>query len=990
MRLVSLRGRGIGPAFRASEFNLDLAKIPGKLLAVVGANGAGKTTMLGCWPGALYRDIATRGSLVDLAKAAGVKDAFVEAVVETPRRLTIRITADGVSKAGGSEAIVLDEAGAPVLSTTSVKAFDAWAAVHLPPRAVFDSTMFTAQGSSGWVGMTAAERKAVVLRTLGVERLEALAEKAREHARDASNAIATLGTRIDAERSSSALTAGADEALSNARALVGTREAALKNAQAELTASREKHATLVAAFNDAEAARKRRDGATSALAAARQSHDALVRRGNDQRAVLADAEKVRAAEKEVERLDVEIAKANAAVSTAEAACVEAKRAMKDADAAVLAIEQRAADASAAESVASERIAALTFRANALRPDVANAAAVRQAVADLPAREAALRDAVTVEAEAVEKARELQAALSDALRRHGDATRRHQAAASRETSERARTVELPAAQAAREQVEPLRASASAISDDHAAAWAALEKLQNGTMTIATRRIDGLRGGLKRLVALGRPPHSYSGADLADGAQDCLTADDDEVAAFNESPGKITAAQEKWRAIGAKHKTAYEAYQAAETLVARIPDLERSQREADAALAERDAAAADAKSASDVIADTNTKLAAHRLTVETATDARRTAEQLAAQTRLKADGLSAVVAAETALAEIERQIPTHEAAGAEARAQFDAATVDAEAADDRAHEARMHEAECYATALRASSDRAKLIDARKAAGTVAARAPAITAAEAVLSEIEGRFPDSERAVTRAQAELALCPEVPAVAPVPDLAAQEAAVAAAETRLTEARNAEARAEKTLEDAAAAAARVAALEAERAAMDEDLADWNKLAEDLGQRGLIAMEVDAAGPELSAIATQLVHECFGVRWTLTIETTRAKASGDGSVEVCDVRVLDTKDGTEVPIEKKSGGQLVILSQAVRLALMTVACRRSGVVGATLVLDESGAALDEESRPAFVSMLRRAAELVNADKVLIVTHDSTVADLCDARVRVDGGRVTVN
>lgn len=76
----------------------------------------------------------------------------------------------------------------------------------------------------------------------------------------------------------------------------------------------------------------------------------------------------------------------------------------------------------------------------------------------------------------------------------------------------------------------------------------------------------------------------------------------------------------------------------------------------------------------------------------------------------------------------------------------------------------------------------------------------------------------------------------------------------------------------------------------------------------------------------------------------------------------------------------MILGEPVSLALTMLGCRRMGVERPTLVRDESGAALDAQNARAYVAMLRRAASLINADKVLIVSHSADVVSLADARI----------
>ena len=193
----------------------------------------------------------------------------------------------------------------------------------------------------------------------------------------------------------------------------------------------------------------------------------------------------------------------------------------------------------------------------------------------------------------------------------------------------------------------------------------------------------------------------------------------------------------------------------------------------------------------------------------------------------------------------------------------------------------------------------------------------------------------------------------------------------------------------AGAADERRAALTAELAALVEHQADWSLVADALGRDGLQAAEIDAAGPELTELVNDLLRTCVGPRWTVTIETQKLSADGKRMLEGCEVRVLDTVAGREGAAETFSGGERVLLGEAVSLALSMLACRRAGLVGVTLVRDETGAALDPANGRAYVAMLRRAAELVGARQTLFVTHSADLADLADARIVVGGGTAVV-
>jgi DNA repair exonuclease SbcCD ATPase subunit len=835
MRLLSLRVRGIGPAFRASEATLDLEKLPGALVAVIGANGAGKSSFLGAWPGALYREIPTRGTLVEMARVAGVRDAFVEAVVETPRRFTIRMTADGISKEGKSEATVLDEAGAPALASSSVRAFDAWAAQHLPSREVFESTLYMAQGSTGWIGLTTAQRKAVVLKALGVERLEVLAERARAHANAARNTIAALEARLREAREKT--DAGAEDRLTKARDAAVQCDRDVQAAQVALEQVRATHAAAVAAWKDVEAARARRAAAVKARDDANAAADGLSRRAAQQRHLLADRETVAVAA-------ASIPGRRAAVDESNRRLNETKALVRETTALVATLKK---DIAAAES----RWTAAEQRRQRAEKAAAGIAVAEAAEAALPEKRAAVESAET----AVAAQRERIAGIERAI----------------------------------------------------------EGLTGATLDVAGKRIGRLRDGLTDIEDA---PADTTSEAFRERASEYLVEDDGTAKDAVEAPAKL------------------------------------NDERAGLTIAKRDL-----------------------VNLETGPTGVRGARE-------------AVAAAEKVAASLE-SLRTHAAEANDAR---DATVVERATLDELRGKLKDEEVR---VGLQQHAEKAELETYARAANEltdaerIAARASAIAAAEAALAEIDGQIPAAEQAVRDAETALAKAPEPAAAEPPLDVATEEQLVRDAEERRNAARKAETLAEGAVAAAVEVRSRVSAIEGELAATHEDLADWTRLADEIGQKGLIAHEVDAAGPEWSALSTDLLHAAFGARYSMTITTTREKADGSGVVEVCECRVLDTHDGTDALLEEKSGGQRVFLGIALRLGLLALSCRRSGATRPTLVLDEAGAALDEQSREHFVAMLRRVAQLLDA-RILLVTHDATTAALCDARVRVADGAVTVD
>lgn len=220
-------------------------------------------------------------------------------------------------------------------------------------------------------------------------------------------------------------------------------------------------------------------------------------------------------------------------------------------------------------------------------------------------------------------------------------------------------------------------------------------------------------------------------------------------------------------------------------------------------------------------------------------------------------------------------------------------------------------------------------------------------------------------------------------------EARVASLETKVRGAHVMVKVAEAQLAQAHESAKKLAGWEADRAPLEQDLADWTLLAEALGVDGVQSLMVDSAGPELTAITNDLLHSSFGSRWTVTIETTKQSSDGKKQLECCEFRVFDEVDGVEKKGERLSEGQAVPVNEAISLAFAVLLCRRWGIEDVDLIRDEAGAALDPSSARNYIRMLRRACEMVSISHVYFVSHDPQIQELADARILVSDGKVQV-
>lgn len=804
MRLESLRIRNIG-GFQ--DVALDVTGLPGKLVAVTGENGAGKSTLLGLFPAAMYRTIPTRGPLAGLATA---RDSLIEAKVVNGKAFTITQHVDGIAKKG--EALVVDADGAPVLADSKVRTFDGWASSYLPAPEVFFSSVFSAQKSQGLVAMKEGERKGVLLRALGVERLEAQAEYWREQAREAKAQLTTATTRVADELDRGVDVTTAQEQLDAARAQVTTTAAETQVAEDALATLRLEVAQVEAMRAEAQRIGTHRADLTAELAAAEVTIAGLELKLTNNRAVIDQAAEIRQAVADAERIDGEL---DAAREQKSAAALEVER-------------------------ASSRLA--------------EAEAVQRRATQLQATRA-----------------QLEAWLDEWE---------------------------PKLAEAGERVAELAAQGDTAKADVDRFSAEVHRLQDATLITAEGRIASLRAGLEAIE------DEESEVELRRIASQTLTADDTAETAATEAPARLAEAQTQCSKALARFNGLVAQVAAANAVFARRPQ-------------------ADEKA--------------------------------------------------TALAEVQRELASIEAP------DIGAITDGLQAAKARRHE-RGQMVDALATEL-------------KALEQLTALAPRLDRAEARIEELTPELAKCQERSAKLSAELAAT-VVPAVGPTPPIEPAEVALQAARRAEQAARSGVALAEQALTQAQASAVRVEELTAEQRAAEQLLADCQLLAAGLGRDGLQAAEIDSAGPELTELTNDLLHTCVGTRWTVRIETTKQSADGKRQLEGCEILVLDSEPESAAsadwrPVETLSGGEAVIVGEAIALALSMLSVRRLGVDRPTLVRDESGAALSPENTRAWMAMLRRSAELVDADKVLIVSHNPEVWELCDSQLHIRGGKVEV-
>jgi len=185
-----------------------------------------------------------------------------------------------------------------------------------------------------------------------------------------------------------------------------------------------------------------------------------------------------------------------------------------------------------------------------------------------------------------------------------------------------------------------------------------------------------------------------------------------------------------------------------------------------------------------------------------------------------------------------------------------------------------------------------------------------------------------------------------------------------------------------------LARLETAEAGARQELVVWATLARCFGRDGLPTLEIANAGPTVSSLTNELLEVAYGPRFTVEVKTQVLRADGKGLKEDFTIEVLDNQAAGAVrDIGDLSGGERVLVEEALRAAIMIFVNSRNVTPIRTICRDETTGALDPENAVRYVAMLRRLVALAGAAHCLFITHNPECAELADVVLDVAGGRV---
>lgn len=170
--------------------------------------------------------------------------------------------------------------------------------------------------------------------------------------------------------------------------------------------------------------------------------------------------------------------------------------------------------------------------------------------------------------------------------------------------------------------------------------------------------------------------------------------------------------------------------------------------------------------------------------------------------------------------------------------------------------------------------------------------------------------------------------------------------------------------------------------AANSDITDWNILEKAFSNDGIIALEIDDAGPTISAIANDLLQSCFGSRFSVKIDTQVAKSDGKGLKETFDIVIFDTERDESKSLKSMSGGEKVWIEESVTRAISLYNAMKSGRRYQTLYTDEKDGALDFQKKKEFMMMKRKVLEIGGYDMELFISQSPEVQEIADYTVKV--------
>ncbi len=173
---------------------------------------------------------------------------------------------------------------------------------------------------------------------------------------------------------------------------------------------------------------------------------------------------------------------------------------------------------------------------------------------------------------------------------------------------------------------------------------------------------------------------------------------------------------------------------------------------------------------------------------------------------------------------------------------------------------------------------------------------------------------------------------------------------------------------------------QSERAALVERQSLFDELTKAFGKKGVQAMLIETAIPELEREANRLLSRITDNQMHVTFDMQRSTKKGD-TVETLEIKIADAL-GTRA-YDSFSGGEATRINFAIRIALSRLLSRRAGASLETLVIDEGMSALDADGRERFIEAITSIQH--DFQRILVITHLDELKERFPARITITKG-----
>lgn len=164
-----------------------------------------------------------------------------------------------------------------------------------------------------------------------------------------------------------------------------------------------------------------------------------------------------------------------------------------------------------------------------------------------------------------------------------------------------------------------------------------------------------------------------------------------------------------------------------------------------------------------------------------------------------------------------------------------------------------------------------------------------------------------------------------------------------------------------------------------EEQGIYEELTAAFGRRGVQALIIESALPEIEDEANRLLGRMTDNRMHLKLETQSAYRSKEGVQETLEIKIADEL-GTR-SYESFSGGESFRINLALRIALSRLLARRAGAPLPTLFIDEGFGTQDPDGRDKVIEAINVIRD--DFEQIIVITHIDELKEQFPARIEVE-------